>query len=268
MPASQHKGGIFFNTESAQHRVREMILPFHSLGRIISGELHAVQGDRRQTFTPGTTALGSRNQLVKVTKTPLDGQPYRSVSIMLSEDFLQHYYADNKIQTPSQAIPDIILFDKHPLMDSLFDSLLPYFNSPDELPPALSRLKMEEAVTIMRSINPSVDAILGQFGKPGKIDLAGFMEQNFMYNLPMEQFGYLTGRSLTTFKRDFKDAFHTPFQHWITRKRLELAHHQIYERRRKPSDVYIEVGFENLSHFSFAFKKHFGYTPSGKLLPG
>jgi len=32
--------------------------------------------------------------------------------------------------------------------------------------------------------------------------------------------------------------------------------------KRKPSDVYLDVGFEDLSHFSFAFKKHFGYNPS------
>jgi AraC-like DNA-binding protein len=29
------------------------------------------------------------------------------------------------------------------------------------------------------------------------------------------------------------------------------------------SDVYLDVGFENLSHFSFAFKKQFGYSPTG-----
>lgn len=31
---------------------------------------------------------------------------------------------------------------------------------------------------------------------------------------------------------------------------------------QKPIDVCYEVGFENLSHFSYAFKKHFGYTPT------
>ncbi len=77
----------------------------------------------------------------------------------------------------------------------------------------------------------------------------------------MEKFGYLTGRSLTTFKRDFKKAFNTTPQRWLTQKRLELAHYRVAEKKMKPVDVYLEVGFEDLSHFSFAFKKHFGYTP-------
>jgi Transcriptional regulator containing an amidase domain and an AraC-type DNA-binding HTH domain len=75
----------------------------------------------------------------------------------------------------------------------------------------------------------------------------------------------LTGRSLSTFKRDFKKKYNTTPQKWLTRKRLELAHHQIFEQKRKPSDVYFEAGFENLPHCSFAFKKQFGYNPSCAL---
>jgi AraC-like DNA-binding protein len=41
---------------------------------------------------------------------------------------------------------------------------------------------------------------------------------------------------------------------------MELAHYRIREQSRKPSDVYAEVGFENLSHFTYAFKKHFSYS--------
>jgi AraC-like DNA-binding protein len=80
--------------------------------------------------------------------------------------------------------------------------------------------------------------------------------------MPIEKFGYLTGRSLSTFKRDFKKAFNTTPQKWLTEKRLRLAHYQLTEKRRKPIDVFYEVGFENLSHFSYAFKKQYGISPT------
>ncbi|WP_440135017.1 helix-turn-helix domain-containing protein, partial [Chitinophaga sancti] len=51
-------------------------------------------------------------------------------------------------------------------------------------------------------------------------------------------------------------------QKWLTRKRLELAHYQISEKNKKPVEVYLDAGFEDLSHFSFAFKKHYGYSPN------
>ncbi|HMQ59732.1 MAG TPA: helix-turn-helix domain-containing protein [Flavilitoribacter sp.] len=31
---------------------------------------------------------------------------------------------------------------------------------------------------------------------------------------------------------------------------------------KRKADVYLELGFEDLSHFSFAFKKAFGRTPT------
>ncbi|MEI9909880.1 MAG: helix-turn-helix domain-containing protein [Bacteroidota bacterium] len=34
------------------------------------------------------------------------------------------------------------------------------------------------------------------------------------------------------------------------------------KKKQNPASAYPEAGFENLSHFSNAFKKFFGYTPS------
>ena len=88
------------------------------------------------------------------------------------------------------------------------------------------------------------------------------MEKNFMFNMPMERFGYLTGRSLSTFNRDFKKMYSVTPQKWLTQKRLALAHYQLVEMKKKPVDVYLEVGFEDMSHFSSAFKKQYGYAPT------
>jgi AraC-like DNA-binding protein len=143
-------------------------------------------------------------------------------------------------------------------------SLIPYFEM-KELPGNIASLKITEAISILRAIDIEIDNVLANFEEPGKIDLASYMEKNFMFNMPMEKFGYLTGRSITTFKRDFKKTFNTTPQRWLTQKRLELAHYQFVEKNKKPIDVCYEVGFENLSHFSFAFKRHFGYAPTELL---
>ncbi|WP_225321399.1 helix-turn-helix domain-containing protein [Rhizosphaericola mali] len=121
---------------------------------------------------------------------------------------------------------------------------------------------MEEALTILRTLDKNIDNLLADFSEPYKINLSDFMEENFMFNMPLEKFGYLTGRSIATFNRDFRKTFHTTPQKWLTQKRLELAHYQIAEKHQKPAEVYLESGFENLSHFYFAFKKHFGYAPT------
>lgn len=240
----------------------------HTLIRVYSGEMKVGMADKSFIFGAGDTMLFPRNSLFRVVKYPTNGDPYRAASIQFSEDMLRNYYGSHQSLAPRTRNPELKVFTPHPLLDSLMASLLPYFALPGDLPPNLAEVKVEEAIAILRTIDGSVDAMLAQFDDPGKIDLADFMEKNFMFNMPMERFGYLTGRSLTTFKRDFKKIFNSRPREWIMRRRLEMAHYQIFQNKRKPSEVYFESGFENLSHFSFAFKKRFGYNPTAVMNRG
>jgi len=104
--------------------------------------------------------------------------------------------------------------------------------------------------------------ILFDFSEPGKIDLEAFMNKNFHFNVELNRFAYLTGRSLATFKRDFEKIFHMSPSRWLLQRRLREAHYMIKEKGKAASDVYLELGFEDLSHFSFAFKKAYGVAPS------
>lgn len=260
-------GKVFFSVVIEKYYSKEMLVKEHTLLRIVSGEMKLIMADNSYVLHAGDTILFPRNTLAMITKSPLNGEPYKAASVYFPPEVLRKYYASHPIapvQVPE--IPGIRILDQHPLLDSLFGSMLPYFTMSEELPADIVAGKVEEAISILRTIDITADLILSHFEEPGKIDLADFMEKNYMFNMPMEKFSYLTGRSLTTFKRDFKKAFHTTPQKWLTQKRLQLAHHQIFEQKRRPSDVYFEVGFENLSHFSFAFKKQFGYNPSNTVL--
>jgi AraC family transcriptional regulator, exoenzyme S synthesis regulatory protein ExsA len=75
----------------------------------------------------------------------------------------------------------------------------------------------------------------------------------------------LTGRSLSSFKRDFQKVFNLNPGIWLTQKRLDEAYFHITKEKQKPSDIYLNLGFEDLSHFSFAFKKRFGIKPTELL---
>jgi AraC-like DNA-binding protein len=239
----------------------EIISGEHYFGRIISGEVKMIIADRTITLNAGQTYFCPRNQLATFIKMPKDGQPYKSVMISLRTERLKNYYSRHAVVANGQQNHGVRLFNNHPLLESLFGSLFPYFGHEDAIPASVMSVKIEEAITVLRSLDSSIDRLLVNFSEPGKIDLADFMEKNFMFNMPLQKFAYLTGRSLTTFKTDFKKSFNMSPQRWLTQKRLELANYQLREQRRKPAEVYLEAGFENLSHFSFAFKKHFGYAP-------
>jgi len=245
--------GKLFKTEAAFDE--------HLLVWLISGETKIIQADESFTFNAGDAFLIPRIQLATIINRPKDGLPHKAVAMHLSPERLRKIYSGNA--KPKVAADEkIISFHKHPLMKSCLDSLVPYFEIQENFPENIASLKINEAISILRTIDSSIDSVLDNFEEPGKIDLISFMEKNFMFNMPLEKFSYLTGRSLTTFKRDFHIAFNITPQRWLTQKRLELAHYQLTEKNKKPSEIYYEIGFENLSHFSHAFKKHFGFAPS------
>lgn len=240
----------------------EIAMEYHSFARIISGEMKVVQADRSYLFGAGDTLLFPCNQLSTLIKNPKDGLPYKAIVIFFRPDRLKEYYAGNPPQFTSINNHQVKTYEKHPMLESFFASLVPYYDLESELPEKIISVKIEEAITILRAIDPNIDDLLADFSQLEKINIVDFMERNYMFNMNMEKFGRLTGRSLTTFKRDFKKSFNTTPQKWLIQKRLELAHYHLFEKARKPVEVYLETGFENLSHFSFAFKKYFGYPPT------
>lgn len=254
---------IVFTCSEATFYNTEIIAEEHSIVRVLSGELKVIQSNKTYVFGVGETYLFPRNRLATLIKSQKDGLPYKAIVVKLTQDVLRVFYEQKKIQVNLVSKTDCIIpLPKSLLLDSFFSSMLPYFDLDYKLPQELSQLKIQEAITVLRSINKDIDNVLSDFSEPHKINIVEFMEHNYMFNMPIEKFGYLTGRSLTTFKRDFKKAFNTTPQKWLTEKRLELARYQLIKKHRKPIDVFYEVGFENLSHFSFAFKKQFGQSPT------
>jgi AraC-like DNA-binding protein len=240
----------------------EIVFEQHMLIWFISGETKIVQAESTHTFKTGDIFLIPRNKPATVINYPKDGLPHKTVVMLLTTKILRDFYTNINITVKTSPVPVIKSYNNHPLLESCLASLIPYFDVEGTFPENLALLKITEAISILRTIDPTIDSVLANFEDPHKVELVSFMEKNYMFNMPLEKFGYLTGRSLTTFKRDFKKAFNTTPQKWLTQKRLELAHYELAEKKKKAVEVCYETGFENLSHFSFAFKKHFGYAPT------
>lgn len=241
----------------------ENIYPLHIVAFIYSGELILTYGKNTLTFVAGDTVLVPKNQLSRSIKRPIREEPFKCVTMALPEDQLRKFYQKQPIlESWTDNISKQRPVTSHPLLESFFTSLLPYFEMRDELPEELLAIKIKEVLSIIDTVDKRASSILGTFSEIGKIDLEKYMEEHYMYNLPLERFAFLTGRSLTTFKSDFKKIFKNTPGKWLTEKRLNLAHHKLTAEKQRITDVYHSVGFENLSHFSFAFKKAFGYSPS------
>ncbi len=86
------KADVFLSCSTEKHTIKELILNEHALFAIISGESKIVHADKTYVFRAGDIILCPRNQLARVTKCPVDGQPCKSISIVFTQEFLRSYY--------------------------------------------------------------------------------------------------------------------------------------------------------------------------------
>lgn len=265
-PKDHLQYNILYSCSSLEKRGHEQFVEEHALGCVLAGEMNFFTNEGVTVIKEGMMGLIRKNQLVKSIKVPSAGGEFRAINILLDQRSLRQYSTTYKIVLPGvyhgSKMKDLTgdVFIK-----SYFDSLLPYFDQPEQLTETLAKLKTDEAITLLLRHDPSLENLLFDFSEPHKLDLEEFMNRNFTYHVPLLQFARLTGRSLATFKRDFQKIFVQSPEKWLLQKRLEEAHYLITQKQQNPVSVYLDVGFENLSHFSASFKNHFGYNASSLL---
>ncbi|MBK8490391.1 MAG: helix-turn-helix transcriptional regulator [Saprospirales bacterium] len=69
-------------------------------------------------------------------------------------------------------------------------------------------------------------------------------------------------RSLSTFKREFQQQFNESPGKWLLKRRVRHAANLIVNSNLNVTQIAFESGFEDLSHFSRAFKNIMGIPPS------
>ncbi|WP_244228883.1 helix-turn-helix domain-containing protein [Mucilaginibacter endophyticus] len=234
----------------------------------VSGRFTMETASEKISMEKGEMLLIHRNQLGELTKTPLEGEEYQTIVICLKEDLLRKIALDEQIEIGNKyAGPPNILIPKNDFLHAFFQSVIPYVHHPNEqITNAMGILKVKEAVYLLINTMPELKNFLFDFSEPYKMDLEKFMHSNFHFNIPVEKFARLTGRSLAGFKRDFQKIFGMAPRHWLQEKRLTEARRLIEKRNKKPSAIYLDLGFESLAHFSYSFKKKFGKAPTEWVL--
>ena len=240
----------------------EHFVPDHVFVYITEGELRAHDGHNSYVLKAGECCLVRKNHLVRYEKEK--GQPeFERVVVCFEESFLKAFQEKHKTHAGQfDAQEAFVRIAPNPLIPDFIDSLKPYYDEAGRIKPAFAAVKHEELLLILLQNQPDLAGILFRYGMPGKVNLEEFMHQNYIFNTSLQNFAFLTGRSLSAFKRDFQTIFHSTPNRWLVQKRLQEAYFLIEKKNRKPADIYLELGFENLSHFSFAFRKRFGCSPT------
>jgi len=190
-----------------------------------------------------------------------------NVFFFLSDEFIIETLSAQSSLKGDQQISSscsVCAIDTDDVLQTFFSSVIPYFLNHHDANKELLEIKFKELVLNVIS-NPKNREVTKYFCSL-LTDSHGertrkIMEENFMYNLQLDEFARLCRRSLSAFKRDFRHYFNTTPGRWLLDRRLQHAQILVNTTDKSVSEIAYESGFENASHFSRAFRQKFGISP-------
>jgi AraC-like DNA-binding protein len=258
---------IVFLSGTRKEYSRDEFVMEHVLAHVVAGQLQYTEATAVTVANPGDTILFRRDLLYKCEKRPTEEGPFRIVFVVLERAFLQDLALRRGLTPGAKGgiYEPVVFLQPKPPLRGMLDSLYPYITAGANLSETMMRHKLDEAVLALIEQDEGLMDWLYDFGQQGKLDLREYMQRNYMFNVPMKKFAELTGRSLSTFQRDFRKIFGMNATHWLLKRRLQAAYERITVENKKPVNIYLDLGFEDIAHFSRSFKSEFGVNAS-KLL--
>ena len=235
----------------------------HLLYVVLGGCVRLTCG--RQSWTVG------KNQMILLRKAhsvsyEKEGSPetglFESQLFAINDELLKDFLTTQQVNVPPMT--EELSAQVSPMSDRLVAycwSLAPYFNDPSQVNPGLLRLKVMELLYNVMDCSKNIFRQMLQLRQPVKADIHRVVEENYTSPISLEELAYLSGRSLSSFKRDFQGIYGEPPAKWIREKRLLKARQMLQSSRMSVADVAYSLGFENPTHFSRIFKQRYGLSP-------
>ena len=233
---------------------------------IKNGILRMRYGNENFEIGKHQVALLKKNILVEYTKraeTTDEDQGVEFIQFTIKYDLVKEF-------TKLAALPAVCMDEPLPVivkqsereclayMDSL-ESLLTDKGKPAD---GLVKIKMLELFFHLSGMDKTIFEQLLDVREHYRTNITSTVEENITNAMSVEQLATLSGRSLSSFRRDFVAIYNMPPSQWIRLKRLEKAKELLLSTTMTITDICYTLGFENIAHFSRLFKSHCGYPPS------
>jgi len=196
-----------------------------------------------------------------------DEEAFEAILFFMDDKFIEKYrlssYGAIKLSASSAVKSRVNTLQPNSQINLYMDALMRVYSKRANSEQLLEIKLMEllHLVSVQKGGGSILDSFLWLSNKPEKRNIKAFMEENYLKNLKVEDYALLTGRSLSSFIRDFRRLYNTTPNKWLIQKRLKKANKLLTTTNLNVTETALEVGYENVSHFIKAYKKCFGHTP-------
>lgn len=207
--------------------------------------------------------LQSGNSLM--TEKLINNRTYASILFFFTDNFLSNFIERRKLLLKTPLRPEetqsILLFEKDSYIFN-FERSMQLLGEDMKYDYLLAQAKLEEIlIYLWRKNSESMSAFFQKILQQDKEQsFKDIIKQYELSNLTLDELAFLSNMSLSTFKRKFTETYQTSPKKYFIGKKMEKAQIEL-QRNRRPSEIFHELGYENLSAFSNEFKKQFGVSP-------
>jgi AraC-like DNA-binding protein len=195
---------------------------------------------------------------------------YRSVLLFFSNEVLLKIIRKTAITTlKTDTTKSVYSFSYDTFIQRFVSSLLDISKLARDTQEKLLEVKLEEIILYLSAIHGTefVHSLIAN-GNTASAKLIQTVETNLLSKLTIPELAFLCNMSISTFKREFEKCYATSPIKWFQNKRLEHAHYLIHQEQKNASEIFYEIGYENLSSFIQAYKTKYGNTPKQDGIKG
>ncbi len=150
------------------------------------------------------------------------------------------------------------------LLDNFKESINILLDNPEIADEAMIKAKLKEFILLIcKSQNAlSQFEFLSALFEKNSTEFSKTIHNNLYSSMSLDEYAFLCGMSLSTFKRKFKEVFNESPKRYILKMKLQKATTLLKSNTERISEIAYNCGFESISSFNRAFKSHFGKSPS------
>ena len=228
-----------------------------------------IEGNKEVIFDNSDLSIDTRKFLIMksghclMTEKLSEIKNYRSILLFFTNENLSKFIQKFELNSiESKENKSVYSFEYDKFIKRFVDSLIDISKLSKTAQKKIIEVKFEEIMLylielhgthFLYSLTSNNDNLTQNFTRT--------VESNQLKKLTLKELAFLCNMSVSTFKREFEKHYSESPIKWFQNKRLEHAYYLLNQKHKKSSEIYFEVGYENLSSFIQAYKSKYNKTP-------
>ncbi|RZJ73077.1 AraC family transcriptional regulator [Flavobacterium sp.] len=233
---------------------------------LIQGEKSVHFAGERLSVKPNQFVLLTAGNCLMTEKTAIAGADYHSLLMFFDGQLLRDFFVRHPFNI---AKPDMtkakacLLFEKDSFLENFVRSLESILEVKDAVHYELCKTKLEELLLYISGKYPEkLMEIRNTTNETSQELIVRKAVTSHIGDVTsVDELAFLCNMSLSTFKRRFAAIYGTSPSKWLLEKRMDKAAKLLRQEKLTASEIYVELGYENLSSFIQSFKQRYGMTP-------